>query len=102
MDAEEGYKAYSGDYPERAAREVRKSGLPLAEQDKTIAELGDLVNMLVDRLQPVLTPVEPTDKDPGDRAVPVQSEVAETLSNHNSRLRRIISRVNNTIERLEV
>ncbi len=87
--------------PERA-KEARKSRLPLAEQDKAIAELTELVNMIVDRLQPVLTPIEPTDKAGEDRAVPVQSEHAQTLADHNSRIRRITSRLSNVYERLEV
>ena len=89
------------DEPKRAS-EARKSKLPLSEQDKSIAELGETVSVLLDRLQPVLTPVEPTDKDPGDRASAVQSEVSSTLSDNNARIRRITSKVNNAIERLEV
>lgn len=90
-------------YPEDApAKESRKSRLPLAEQDKYIAELQELVGLLADRLQPVLTPTEPTDKMAEDRAVPVQSEVASTLSDNNARISRISRRVNNLIERLEV
>lgn len=84
------------------AREVRKSRLPLSEQDKYIAELQEVVNILADRLQPVLTPTEPTDKMAEDRSVPVMSEVASTLSDNNSRISRVTRRVNNLIERLEV
>lgn len=84
------------------AREVRKSRLPLTEQDKAIAELQEIVNMLADRLQPILTPTEPTDKASEDRAVPVQSEVASTLNDHNARIRRVASRLGNIYERLEV
>ena len=91
-------------YPEdeMKAKESRKSRLPLAEQDKALAELQETVSVLLDRLQPVLTPTEPTDKMAEDRAVPVQSEVASTLSDNNARIYRITRRVNNAIERLEV
>lgn len=90
-------------YPEEAsAKEVRKSRLPLAEQDKAIAELQEIVNMFADRLQPILTPVEPTDKAGEERSVPVQSEVASTLTDNNARIRRISSRIGNMYERLEV
>jgi hypothetical protein len=94
-------------YPDRdereyAVKEARKSRLPLVDQEKAIAELQDVVNVLLDRLQPVLTPVEPSDKTSEDYAVPVQSEVAATLSDNNSRIRRITYRVNNALERLEV
>lgn len=93
-------------HPERpeeyAAKEPRKSRLPLNEQDKYIAELTEAVHMLVDRLQPVLTPVEPADKAGEDRAVPVQSEVASTIMDHNIRISRLSRRINNVIERLEV
>jgi len=87
---------------EYAAKESRKSRLPLAEQDKAIAELQETVNVLVDRLQPVLTPAEPADKASEERPTPVQSEVASQLSDNNSRIYRIIRRLNNAIERLEV
>ncbi len=85
-----------------AAKEARKSRLPLAEQDKAIAELQETVNILCDRLQPVLTPIEPTDKAGEERGVPVQSEHAATLSDNNARIRRATSRLSNVIERLEV
>ena len=92
---------YPEDEPMKAS-EARKSRLPLAEQDKALAELQETVSVLLDRLQPVLTPTEPTDKMAEDRAVPVQSEVASTLSDNNARIYRITRRVNNAIERLEV
>lgn len=89
-------------YDEAVAKEPRKSRLPIQEQDKAIAELTELVNMLADKLQPILTPVEPSDKAGEDRAVPVQSELAQTLSDHNARIRRASSRLSNIFERLEV
>lgn len=94
-------------YPEKsdeeyATKEARKSRLPLIEQDKVIAELQEAVSVLLDRLQPVLTPTEPVEKMAEDRAVPIQSEIASTLSDNNSRIRRMSSRLNNAIERLEV
>jgi hypothetical protein len=59
--------------------------------------------MFADRLQPILTPVEPSDKaSDGERTVPVQSEVASTISDNNSRIRRAASRLGNMYERLEV
>lgn len=91
--------------PERdyaTAKEVRKSRLPLAEQDKYIAELQELVTMLCDRLQPILTPTEPTDKMAEDRATPVVSEHAQTINDHNSRINRVNRRITNVLERLEV
>lgn len=87
---------------EAVAKEVRKSRLPLTEQDKAIAELQEITNMLADRLQPILTPVEPSDKAGEDRAAPIKSEVATTLDDNNSRIRRVISRLGNLYERLEV
>lgn len=92
-------------YPEEEiakASETRKSKLPLAEQDQAIAELTELVGLLADRLQPVLTPSEPTDKAGSDRAVPAQSEHANTLTDNNYRIRRTANKVSNLIERLEV
>lgn len=92
------------EYPEDApGREVSKSKLPLAEQDKIISDLTDMVGLLAERLQPVLTPTEPSEKEiAADRAVPVQSEHATTLTDNNSRIRRVRNKVNNLIERLEV
>lgn len=89
------------DKEEYAVKESRKSRLPLTEQDKAIAELQETVNILADRLQPVLTPIEPTDKAGEDRGVPVQSEVATTLNEHTARVRRTTNKVSNLIERLE-
>lgn len=94
------YPESEGDYAK--AKEIRKSRLPLAEQDKTVSELQEIVNVLVDRLQPVLTPTEPTDKMAEDRAAPIQSEIASAIADNNSRIRRVISKVNNALERLEV
>ncbi len=88
---------------EYSVKESRKSRLPIVEQDKALAELQEAVNVLLDRLQPVLTPSEPTDKaSDGERAIPVQSELASTLGDNNARIYRITRRVNNALERLEV
>lgn len=84
------------------AREPRRSGLPLPEQEKVISELQDVVRLLIDKLQPVLTPTEPTEKAGDAVPAPIQSEVAATIGDNNSRLRRVIRQVSNTIERLEV
>lgn len=84
------------------ASEPRRSGLPLPEQDKCLAELQEVANLLIDKLNPVLTPTEPTDKAGEERAVPIQSEVASTISDNNARIRRVTRRLSNAIERLEV
>lgn len=83
-------------------KEPRKSRLPLAEQDKVISELQEIVSMLTDRLQSVLMPTEPVDKAGEDRTAPIQSEVASTLSDNNARIRRVANRLGNVYERLEV
>ena len=85
------------------AKEVRKSKLPLAEQDKCIAEQNEIVSMLLDRLDSVLTPQpESTAKESGDRAVPMQSQLATELTENNARIRRNTYRLSNALERLEV
>lgn len=89
------------DYMMKAA-EPRRSGLPLPEQDKCLAELQEVANLLLDKLNPVLTPTEPTDKASDERPVPVQSEVANILTDNNARIRRVTRRLSNAIERLEV
>lgn len=91
-------------YPEDVmAREPRKSKLPLSEQDNAIAEQNEILSILIDRLTPLLTPQQesPT-KEPDDRATVTQSEIAEELSNNNSRIRRNTNKLNNILERLEV
>ena len=90
------------DEREYRIKESRKSRLPLSEQEKCIAELTEAIANLADRLQPVLTPTEPTGKTGEEHPAPVQSEVTMTLNDFNSRIRRATSRVNNLIERLEV
>lgn len=97
--------AYPQDaYPEEeyALKEARKSRLPLVEQDKALAELQEVINLLADRLNPIMTPTEPTEKMGEDRAVPVQSEVANTLSDNNARIYRMTRRVTNMLDRVEV
>lgn len=91
-------------YPEDAvAKEVRKSKLPLPEQDKCIAELTELVNVLCDRLDPILLPQpESPSKDPGDRAEIMQSYIASELSGNNARIRRNSNKISSILERLEV
>lgn len=84
------------------ALEPRRSGLPLPEQDKALAELQEVANLLIDKLQPVMTPIEPTDKAGEERPVPVQSEVASIIGDNNARIRRVTRRLSNAIERLEV
>lgn len=88
---------------EYAVKETRKSKLPLIEQDKAIAEQSELVNILVDRLEAVLTPYpDSPDKDHGDRVSPVQSQMATEISNNNDRIRRNSNKISNLLERLEV
>ena len=85
------------------AKEVRKSKLPLAEQDKCIAEQNEIVSMLLDRLDSVLIPQsESTATELGDRAVPMQSQLATELTENNARIRRNTYRLSNALERLEV
>lgn len=85
------------------AKEIRKSRLPLAEQDKCIAEQNEIVNLLLDRLDPVLTPQpESPSKEGSDRSVSMQSQVAAELSDNNARIRRNTNRLSNALERLEV
>ena len=88
------------EYP---TREIA-SKLPLNEQDKCIAELGEAVSLLSDRLVSVLTPI-PSDsvKAEGiDRDSPVCSPLADTLADNNSRIRRITNKINYLLDRLEV
>lgn len=90
------------DEREYTTKDSRKSRLPLSEQEKALAGLHDTVNILLDRLEPVLTPTEPSNRPDQDTAVSIQSEVASILSDNNSRIYRLTTRINNTIERLEV
>lgn len=85
------------------AKEVRKSRLPLAEQDKCISEQNEIVSMLLDRLEPVLTPQpESPSKEGSDRSAPMQSQIAAEIGDNNARIRRNTNRLSNAIERLEV
>lgn len=94
------YPEQEGDYA--TAKEVRKSKLPLAEQDKCIAEQNEIVSMLLDRLEPVLTPQPESPSKDVDRAAPMQSQIASELSENNARIRRNTNRLSNALERLEV
>lgn len=88
---------------EYAAKESRKSRLPLSEQDKFLSEQTEVITILLDRLESVLTPQpESPNKDGGDHAVPMQSQLASELDSNNSRIRRNTNRLNNALERLEV
>lgn len=87
------------------AKEARKSKLPMSEQDKCIAELQEVANILLDRLDSVLTPQpESPDKasDGRELAEPVQSYLASELSGNNARIRRVTNRLSNALDRLEV
>lgn len=92
-------------YPDEevAAKEARKMKLPLGEQDKAIAEQNEIVSLLLDRLDPILTP-EPVDveKSAADRAVPAQSYVANEIDSNNYRIRRNTNKLSNALSRLEV
>lgn len=92
------------DYADKAVETTRKSKLPLNEQDKYISELNDTLNVLTDRLNPVLTPEQESPmKEPGDRTpVPPKSEMQMRLDEHNYQIRKAISKVNSILERLEV
>lgn len=95
------YPEQEGDYA--TAKEVRKSKLPLAEQDKCILEQSEIVSMLLDRLEPVLTPQPgPPSKEAMDRTLPMQSQMASELAGNNERIRRNTNRLSNALERLEV
>ena len=93
-------------YPEEeeyaTAKEIRKSKLPLAEQDKCIAEQNEVVSMLLDRLEPVLTPQPESPAKDVDRTASGQSQMASELSDNNARIRRNTNRLSNALERLEV
>ena len=84
------------------AKEIRKSKLPLAEQDNCIAEQNEVVSMLLDRLEPVLTPQPESPSKDVDHAAPTQSQMASELSDNNARIRRNTKRLSNALERLEV
>lgn len=91
------------DGPAYAAKETN-SKLPLSEQDKCIAELGEAIALLTDRLATVMTPV-PGDSEKAegfDRDLPVRSPLADTLSDNNARIRRLTNKVNYILDRLEV
>lgn len=92
------------DRAERAAVENPKSKLPLTQQDKMLAELHEVINMLTDRLAPILVPAEESAmKEPGDRAPePPKSEMKRRLDDHNSQIRKATHKVNSIIERLEI
>lgn len=89
---------------EADAGEIRKSGLPLLDQEKIISELLETVTLLSDRLQPILTPTEPSDKERAGEAVttPIRSEIANTLTDNNARIRRATGRLSSVLSRLEV
>ena len=96
-------------YPEEVeasykAKERETRGLPLAEQDKSIAELQDSFAALVDRLETVLTPepLSTPDNEVAAKAESMQSPLARELEGHNFRIRRVTSRLNNVLDRLEV
>lgn len=90
------------DEREYAVKESRKSKLPLSEQDKCIAEQNEVVNLLLDRLEPVLTPQPESPSKESDYAAPVQSQIASELESNNARIRRNTNRLNNALDRLEV
>lgn len=103
MDSEEAYKTYGGEYPEVADHPRVGSKLPLSPQEKTIAELHDVISQLTDRLKPILTPVPQSDRTmPGeDKATPVQSPLAEQLDANNYGIRKASSKIRDLMERLE-
>ena len=85
------------------AKEVRQSRLPLAEQDKCIAEQNEIVDLLLDRLEQVLTPQqESPSKEGSNPSAPMQSQIAAEIGDNNLRIRRNTYRLSNALERLEV
>lgn len=92
-------------YPEEeiAMKESRKSKLPLSEQDKCISELQEVATLLLDRLEPVLTPQpESPDKVGAQPEGPMISQMAHELGDNNARIRRVTNRLSNALDRLEV
>lgn len=86
-----------------AVKEARKSKLPLSEQDKCIAELQEVTNLLLDRLDPVLTPQPETPaKDGSEPDGPMISQIGHELEGNNARIRRVTNRLSNALQRLEV
>ena len=94
--------------PERedyAVKEARKMKLALPEQDKLLSEQNELVNLVLDRLEVILTPTPPevATKDLGDRAEePVRSYVGNELNENNRRIRRTNNKLSDILSRLEV
>lgn len=94
--------------PERedyAVKEARKMKLALPEQDKLLSEQNELVNLVLDRLEVILTPTSPevATKDPGDRAEePVRSYIGNELNENNRRIRRTNNKLSDILGRLEV
>ena len=91
---------------EYSAAQERVSKLPLTEQEKAISTLSDLVYTLADRLVPVLTPEEASETQDAPttlrgEADPVQSPIANTLSDNTSRIRRVNNKLSSLLERLE-
>lgn len=77
--------------------------LPLSHQEKAIAELHETVNELVQRLRPVLTPVnEVSEREPSDNeARDIASPLADQLSANNQGIRKASSNLRGLMERLE-
>lgn len=78
------------------------SKLPLSSQEKAVAELHDVIAQLTSRLKPVLTPVPESDRNATeDKAVPVQSPLAEQMATNTYGIHKGISKIRGLMERLE-
>lgn len=75
--------------------------LPISQQDKAVAELHEVISILTDRLNPVLTPVPESDHESPDKEVPSQSPVGEQISDNTRKIHRASGKLRTVMERLE-
>lgn len=109
---EDGYKAYSGEYPEPRCAENREnypsptdpvlSRLPTMDQEKAIAKLQDTINQLINRLEPVLSPEnEVRVADNTTDKIPSVSPLAYRLDTNNKAIEGADAKLRRIIERIE-
>lgn len=99
---ERDYEAKQSVYAETPER-IGGSKLPLSQQEKAIAELHMTIEDLIQRLSPILTPVEAKlGVNPNDSTTqPIESPLATQLNDNNSGIRRASNNLRGIMERLE-
>jgi hypothetical protein len=86
-------KAASAKMPEDSLAELSPISRAILDQDNAIGNISEALDMLTERLQPILAPENSVPANDTAKASRTYSQVGNTLENNNERLGMLVDRI---------